>query len=69
MIRGMLKVSYLHTHMVVNGARTRSTGFLREDVLIVDIVYAGKEGAAPKEGMAEALEDTKHASANIIGGA
>lgn len=44
-------------------------GFLEKNVLIVDIVYAGKEGAAPKEGMAEALEDTKHASANIIGGA
>ncbi|KAK0507766.1 hypothetical protein JMJ35_009655 [Cladonia borealis] len=29
----------------------------------------GKEGAAPKEGMAEALEDTKDASANIMGGA
>ena len=44
-------------------------GFLEKNVLIDDIVYVGKEGAAPKEGMAEALEDTKQASANIIGGA
>ena len=42
---------------------------LKKNVLIDSLVCAGKDGAAPKEGMAEALEDTKHASANIIGGA
>ena len=38
-------------------------------VLSADCQYVGKEGAAPKEGMAEALEDTKDVSANIMGGA
>ena len=62
MIKGMLKVSY--TSLI----ELRAVGPLIERNC-ADCSCIGKEGAAPKEGMAEALEDTKDASANIMGGA